>query len=254
MRSFRGFVMAPMNDDRSMFGRAVENGVQVRGCRPPTAVIISDVLLYREGVHDGMQRLGGIDIVAAIGSAGVAGLLERPLPDLVIIDASRAETLAAARLLARVAPGIRIIGFGIGGHDEALAGAEAGITAFVGQEGSVADIREAALRALRGEAVCSPELTAKLLARLAALAIGTPVGETLPALTDREGEIAQLVGNGLSNKEIAHRLGISPATVKNHVHTILDKLDVTRRSSVGARLHQTRPVLRTAAVDARIPA
>lgn len=216
--------------------------------RLPTAVIISDVLLYREGVHDGMQRLGGIAIVAAIGSADVSALLEHALPDLVIIDASRSATLAAARLLARVAPGIRIIGFGIGGHDEALAGAEAGITAFVGQEGSVADIREAALRALRGEAVCSPELTAKLLARLAALSIGAPIAEALPALTGREQEIAQLVGDGLSNKEIAHRLGISPATVKNHVHTILDKLDVTRRSSIGARLHQARLPVRVAEV------
>jgi DNA-binding NarL/FixJ family response regulator len=217
----------------------------------PTAIIISDVLLYREGVHDGLRRLGRLDIRAAIGSAGVADLLANGLPDLLIIDASRPATLAAARMLACAAPGIRIIGFGIGDHDEALAGAEAGMTAFVGQEGSVAEIEEAALRALRGEAVCSPELTAKLLARLATLAIGVQAAGTLPALTGRERQIAQLVGDGLSNKEIAHRLGISPATVKNHVHTILDKLELTRRSSVGARLHQARPMWPTMAMDAR---
>lgn len=239
--------MAAMNEDRSNTGMA-----QACGCCLPTAVIISDVLLYREGVHDGMRRLGGLEILAAIGSAGVADLLAQGLPDLVIIDASRPATLAAARMLACAAPGIRIIGFGIGGHDEALAGAEAGITAFVGQEGSVADIQEAALRALRGEAVCSPQLTAKLLARLASLAIGAQAVEALPALTGREREIAQLVGDGLSNKEIAHRLGISPATVKNHVHTILDKLDLTRRSSVGARLRQARPMRQSPAADARI--
>jgi DNA-binding NarL/FixJ family response regulator len=246
--------MAGKNDDhRGYETRPSDARLACHGVLP-TAVIISDVLLYREGVHDGMRRLGGIEIIAAIGSAGVEDLLERPLPDLVIIDASRPATLSVARTLAHVAPGIRIIGFGIGDHDEALAGVEAGITAFVGQEGSVADIREAALRALRGEAVCSPELTAKLLARLAALAIGAPAIAPQPALTGREREIAQLVGDGLSNKEIAHHLGISPATVKNHVHTILDKLDVTRRSSVGARLHQARPMLRARTAESHIPA
>ncbi len=220
----------------------------------PTAVIISDVLLYREGVHDGLQRLGGVEIVAAIGSAGVAALLDQGLPDLVIIDASRPATLAAARLLARAAPGIRIIGFGIGDHDEALAGAEAGITAFVGQESSVADIREAALGAMRGEARCSPELTAKLLARLALLANALPAAEALPSLTGREQEIAQLVGDGLSNKEIAIHLGISPATVKNHVHIILNKLDVSRRRGIGAMLQRALSPLRRTAPDLRVPA
>lgn len=240
--------MAACHDDR--------HPLHARTCHTadPTAVIISDVLLYREGVRDGMLRLGGIEIVAAIGSAGVTDLLESPLPDLVIIDASRPATLAVARMLAQLAPSIRIIGFGIGDHDEALAGVEAGITAFVGQEGSVADIREAALRALRGQAVCSPELTAKLLDRLAALAIHAPADDGQPALTGREREIAQLVGDGLSNKEIAHRLGISPATVKNHVHTILDKLDVSRRSSIGARLHQAHPHLRGRAAEGRLSA
>ena len=55
-------------------------------------------------------------------------------------------------------------------------------------------------------------------------------------LTERENEIAGLVRQGLSNKEIAQRLRISPATVKNHVHNILEKLELTSRGAIGGQL------------------
>jgi two-component system, NarL family, nitrate/nitrite response regulator NarL len=55
-------------------------------------------------------------------------------------------------------------------------------------------------------------------------------------LTERENEIAGLVRQGLSNKEIAQRLRISPATVKNHVHNILEKLELTSRGAIGNQL------------------
>ena len=58
------------------------------------------------------------------------------------------------------------------------------------------------------------------------------------ALTLREHEIATLIGDGLSNKQIALALGIRNATVKNHVHNILGKLRLTRRSQVGAWLRR----------------
>lgn len=51
-------------------------------------------------------------------------------------------------------------------------------------------------------------------------------------LTRRQNEVARFVQQGLSNKEIARKLGISPATVKNHVHTILEKLDIDRRTKI----------------------
>ena len=55
-------------------------------------------------------------------------------------------------------------------------------------------------------------------------------------LTRRETEIVQLIDQGLSNKEIAQRLGIDIYTVKNHVHNILEKLRVHRRGEAAARM------------------
>src|SRR5881296_1366294 len=91
----------------------------------------------------------------------------------------------------------------------------------------------------RGVAICSPRVAACLLRRVAALAAGH--GGDLPRaqLTNREREIVRLIDNGLSNKEIARALGIEVATVKNHVHNILEKLQVHRRGEAAARVRGT---------------
>ena len=110
--------------------------------------------------------------------------------------------------------------------------------AFVGENGSVNDIRDAVRMAARGESYCPPKLTACLIDHIASMARHIVVA-TPSRLTDREREVASMVGDGLSNKEIAGMLRISPATVKNHVHNILDKLDLPSRSAIGGRLEVT---------------
>ena len=79
-------------------------------------------------------------------------------------------------------------------------------------------------------------MTASLLRRVAALAAGNGGGLPRAQLTSREREIVGLIDRGLSNKEIARDLGIEVATVKNHVHNILEKLQVHRRGEAAARV------------------
>jgi two-component system nitrate/nitrite response regulator NarL len=67
--------------------------------------------------------------------------------------------------------------------------------------------------------------------------MGAQASDATP-LTARERELAGLLDEGLSNKEIAQRLSISIATVKNHVHRILEKLQVQRRGQAASRLRQ----------------
>jgi DNA-binding NarL/FixJ family response regulator len=101
-------------------------------------------------------------------------------------------------------------------------------------ESSDATMVRAVERALAGEVGCSPRMAALLCARVSALAGNSAMTET--SLTRREHQIAELVADGLSNKEIASELRIGPATVKNHIHTILEKLCVPRRGAIGSRL------------------
>ena len=76
--------------------------------------------------------------------------------------------------------------------------------------------------------------------------VGAPVvvahapEDGLPDLTPRQREIARLLADGMSNKEIARRLDISVATVKDHVHSVLSRLELRRRGEVGALVRGTR--------------
>jgi len=204
-----------------------------RNC-PNRAVVVGDVLLYRDGVAAGLERRREFELVGLISSAEAADVLRRLTVDIVFLDMSRAAALQLPRLLAPFLGGAPIIGFGVATNDEALAAAEAGINAFVGAAGTIDDLCEAGLLALEGKAVLSPTFTAMLVQRVAALAVAN--APSCSILTRREHQVACLIDDGLSNKEIAGTLNISPATVKNHVHTILEKLNVTRRNAVGRSL------------------
>jgi DNA-binding NarL/FixJ family response regulator len=102
----------------------------------------------------------------------------------------------------------------------------------VAQDGSVEDLIAAVLRALRGELVCSPQIAALLFSRMVALSNGRSASSAEVLLTRREREIAALVACNLANKEIARRLRLGPTTVKNHVHNILQKLNIHRRGEI----------------------
>jgi DNA-binding NarL/FixJ family response regulator len=98
---------------------------------------------------------------------------------------------------------------------------------------------------------------ATLSAETAAAAASAPVslpdahaarGARDSELTQREQEIAVLIERGLSNKEIARELAIGTATVKNHVHNILEKLEVSRRGEAAATIRDGRAA---SAIDSR---
>lgn len=100
---------------------------------------------------------------------------------------------------------------------------------------SIQDLVENIKAIMRGETLCSPKIASLAFGRASRLArqIGILQSTNGTCLTRREGEIVLLIENGLSNKEIAVRLHIEVSTVKNHVHNILDKLQLhDRRSAV----------------------
>lgn len=197
----------------------------------PTCLIVSDVLLYREGLARGLRILGKVNIAEPVSSKDAAASITKCLPDIVVLDISRHEALETIRPLVQQRPSLPVVGFGIGGHSDALRCGEIGISCFVGRDEGIEDLDIAIQKALRGEAVCNPRLMARLVRHLAALIDNAQV-QTNNCLTSREREVAALVKRGMSNKEIAMALGISPATVKNHVHMILEKLNMPRRTSI----------------------
>jgi two-component system, NarL family, nitrate/nitrite response regulator NarL len=198
-------------------------------------IVVSDVMLFRDGISAGLKRLKQLDVVATLCPSEAVDFLATNEIGIVILDTSRRRALAHASSIKQRFCDVHIIAFGIGATEDVLAGAESGVSAFVDESGTIEDINEAALRALKGQSYCSPELTAQLLLHISTLAQGRQTRSST-ILTDRENEIALLVRQGLSNKEIAQRLHISPATVKNHVHNILEKLELTSRVAIGSQM------------------
>jgi DNA-binding NarL/FixJ family response regulator len=202
----------------------------------PAVTIVSDVLLYREGLAASLLRDGRLAIVALLDSNEALPGIARKRPDAVLLDGAMSDCLTLARKVRAHFPDLRIVGFGIcGGADRLVDCAESGLTAFVDSNGNLGELVDAVLGALKGELACSPEVSALMCERLANLAAGAKKPD---ALTRREREIAALIGQGLSNKEIANDLRIGPSTVKNHVHNILEKLNVRRRSAIVNQLRE----------------
>jgi DNA-binding NarL/FixJ family response regulator len=117
---------------------------------------------------------------------------------------------------------------------------EAGAVGYVLSSGSMADLVQSIHAAYRGEALVSPEIAGALISRVVELTEVHPIPEyryrldQVAGLTPREQEVLDLIGEGLSNHEIAERLVIEVGTVKNHVHSILQKLDVSDRGDAAA--------------------
>jgi two-component system, NarL family, nitrate/nitrite response regulator NarL len=213
-------------------------GADDRSPHPVRVLLTADVRLYRELLG---AALAGQDAIELAGSAPcdvaaiAVGMYE---PGVVVVDAASVSVPDGLRALAIAFPEAKIVAVGIPDDDDSvLAVLEAGATGYITPEQPLPDLVAAIEAAAHGELQCPPRVSAALARRMAALAAAGPREATGDGLTAREHEIATLIAEGLSNKQIARRLSIEHATVKNHVHSILVKLGVSRREHVGTRLH-----------------
>lgn len=206
-----------------------------------SVVVVSEIRLYREGIVGLLVRDPRIDVIGAAATHGQAQALLARSPDVVLLDTALAN--AEAVLAELGAPEQKVVILGVTEQEaDVIAWAEAGAAGYVSREGSREDLRAALEAAAVGETIASPRMVAALLRRLNAVAHDPAALERngMATLTQRERQVASLVGEGLSNKEIASRLCIEVTTVKNHVHNILRKLDVAGRGQAAAVLRASR--------------
>src|SRR5262245_30890116 len=201
-----------------------------------TVLVVSGVRLYRDGLADVLGREDGIDVVGAVsGWREALGALAVARTDVVVLDAAVQDALGGARRLAG-ARGPEIVVIGVTEDEaEVIAWAEAGVSGYVNRDSPLAHLVAAIIGAGRGELLCSPRVAGALLRRVSTLSRRQASRGRAEQLTVRELEIVKLLEEGLSNKEIAQRLWIELPTVKNHVHNILEKLEVRRRTEAVAR-------------------
>ena len=216
-------------------------------------LLVSDVRMFRDAVARWCSRHSLVRIVATAGHHDEATLhARRHAADVALLDMRMPDSLATAHAVAEVAPGVKLVGLGLSETEEnVLVYAEAGFAGYVPREAPLEDLVPVLRSIGRGEARYSPRIAATLLRRLASLADPRGIATDGVRLTPREVEIVRLIDEGLSNREIGRRLSIEVATVKNHVHNILDKLRVHRRGEAAARL---RPRALHAVARGSIPA
>jgi two-component system nitrate/nitrite response regulator NarL len=205
-------------------------------------LIVAHIRLYREGLRDMLSTEPRITVVGTAAGADEAVVaLREHAPDVVLLDMAIPDNVWLVRALCAAVTGTKVVALAVPDVErEVLACAEAGVAGYVTREGSVEDVVAAVESVARGEMLCSPRMAATLLQRVATLALERSPGSIEARLTRRELEILDLIDQGLSNKEIARRLTIELSTVKNHVHNVLEKLNVSRRADAVARMRTQR--------------
>ena len=163
--------------------------------------------------------------------------------DVILLDGRMPDGAAAVRRALDVAPGMRIVVSAVREtEDDIVAWAEAGVIGYIPGTTSLGDFVRLIMEIHSGEQMCSGRIAAGLLRRIAntAWVSRRPNGPlAVPTLTRRERQTAELIKSGLSDKEIARRLNISVATTKSHVHNLLGKLHLRRRSQVADYLRDS---------------
>lgn len=196
-------------------------------------LIIASIRLYREGIAQLLNAHGAFTVVGTDSTGRDAvERLDETAPDVVLVDMEIPDLDDTAGAFAARSPRIPLVGIGITESDaEVLACAEMGMSGYITRDTSIEELAAALHGAAGGELICTPRTAGILIRRVAELAADRQRdGSVEQLLTQREREVAMLMCEHLSNKEIASRLCIEVATVKNHVHNVLDKLRVHRRT------------------------
>jgi two-component system nitrate/nitrite response regulator NarL len=200
-------------------------------------LIVAEVGVHGEALAESLGGDGSCDVVGvAAGPEEAVAAVEEVGPEVVLVDMSTPAGPNAVRTLVAATPKIKVVALGVPEVEpDVIAIAEAGASGYVAREGSMDDLVAVVECVARGECLLSPDMAAKLFRRVATLAREPRLEPIQDGLTARELDVLRLIDDGLSNKEIAKALSIELPTVKNHVHSILEKFDVRRRTAAAAR-------------------
>lgn len=195
--------------------------------------LLAENRLLRESLAKVLGSKLGIRVVAAIAlDDTVPARLSELCPQVLAVDASVfARTgLSLLSSIRAAAPAIRILSLSMENDpDMFLRCVHAGISGYLLKEASANEVASAVRTVAEDGAVCPPRLCAALFKEIASSKFQTSQASSKLGLTRREQQLARLIGQDLSNKEIASQLNLSEQTVKNHVHRMLRKLGVSDR-------------------------
>ena len=206
-------------------------------------LLVDDQTLFRAGLRTLLSTRPELEVVGeASDGLDALAVAAQVRPDVVLMDLKmpKLDGVAATRRLRVQLPSAQIVALTTFEDDELVFEVlRAGAVGYLLKDAPVERLVEATLAAARGESVLQPSVASKVLGELARLS-SRPAGAATPLdkLSEREREVLRLIARGASNKEIAAALFVTEGTVKNHVTSILAKLEVDDRTQAALRARE----------------
>jgi DNA-binding NarL/FixJ family response regulator len=207
---------------------APRDGETLQGLR---VLLVDDHDLYLKGLRNLLSARGIHVVGLAHDGVEAQRLARRHRPDLILMDIEmpRCDGIEATHRIKAVLPETRIVMLTVAADDETLFKAlKSGADGYLLKDLESRQFFDLLRDVLQGDNVLSPGLAARTLKTLAADE-GSETDDPTPTLTPRQREVLELVAQGMTNREIAQALHISPDTVKYHVSNVLERLHVQSR-------------------------
>jgi DNA-binding NarL/FixJ family response regulator len=207
-------------------------------------LIVDDQALFREGLSTLLSIQPDFEVVGEASNGEEAlRLALQYQPHVVLMDLRMPvmDGVTATRRMKASLPDCRVIVLTTFDDDESVFdGLRAGAVGYLLKDVTSDKLTDAIRAAARGEYFLLPSITAKVMAEFSRLARpgSSAIQPLLDPLSEREMEILRLVATGASNKQIAEQLVIAEGTVKNHLTSILNKLDARDRMQAVLRAQE----------------
>jgi DNA-binding NarL/FixJ family response regulator len=201
---------------------------------PPTRVmVVDDHPMWRDAVARDLTEAGYDVVATASDGAQALRVASAARPDVVVLDLRLPDMsgVEVTRGLQAAHPSVRVLVLSASGEQQdVLDAVKAGALGYLLKSAARAELLDAVRRTAGGDAVFTPGLAALVLGEFRRLSAAPAEADSgLPRLSERETEILRMVATGLSYKQIATRLVLSPRTVQNHVQNTLGKLQLHNR-------------------------
>ena len=198
---------------------------------PIRVFLLDDHELVRRGIRELLESEGDIVVVGESGSAQEATRRIPALrPDVAILDGRLPDGsgIDVCREIRSVDPSIKALILTSYDDDDALfAAIMGGASGYILKQVRGNDFVDSVRRVAAGQSMLDPAMTAAVLERVRT---GPPKDKELEALSSQEQKILELIGEGLTNRQIAERMYLAEKTVKNYVSSMLAKLGLTSRT------------------------